>query len=114
VPVSGKISIGSLAFLFAAGANVPLLFLGIVLFGAGLGNNTSLPPLIAQAEFNKENLSRVVPLIVAISQAAYAFAPAAFGLIRAFTPHGLRYQMGLHPGCLSLRHLSKQSALRRS
>ena len=38
---------GSLAFLFAAGGNVPLLFLGILLFGAGIGNNTSLPPLIA-------------------------------------------------------------------
>jgi hypothetical protein len=74
---------GSLAFLFAAGGNVPLLFLGILLFGAGIGNNTSLPPLIAQAEFNKEDVSRVVPLIVAISQGTYAFAPAAFGFIRA-------------------------------
>src|SRR3954463_3384809 len=75
--------LGSLAFLFAAGANVPLLFLGIVLFGAGIGNTTSIPPLIAQAEFNKEEVSRVVPLIVAISQGTYAFAPAAFGFIRA-------------------------------
>jgi MFS family permease len=75
--------LGSLAFLFAAGGNVPLLFLGIVLFGAGLGNNTSLPPLIAQTEFNKEDASRVVPLIVAMSQGIYAFAPAAFGFIRA-------------------------------
>ena len=51
---------GSLVFLFAAGGNVPLLFLGILLFGAGIGNNTSLPPLIAQAEFNKADVSRVV------------------------------------------------------
>ena len=29
---------------------------------------------------------RVVPLIVAIGQATYAFAPAVFGLIRAFAP----------------------------
>jgi MFS family permease len=77
--------LGSLAFLFAAG-NVPLLYLGVVLFGAGIGNNTSLPPLIAQAEFNKEDVSRVVPLIVAISQGTYAFAPAAFGFIRALGP----------------------------
>jgi hypothetical protein len=69
--------------LLAAGGNVPLLFLGILLFGAGIGNNTSLPPLIAQAEFDKEDVSRVVPLIVAISQGTYAFAPAAFGIIRA-------------------------------
>jgi hypothetical protein len=74
---------GSLAFLFAAGGNLSLLFLGILLFGAGIGNNTSLPPLIAQAEFNKEDVSRVVPLIVAISQGTYAFAPAAFGFFRA-------------------------------
>jgi hypothetical protein len=62
---------------------VPLLFLGISLFGAGIEDNTSLPPLIAQAEFDKEDIPRVVPLIVAISQGTYAFAPAAFGIIRA-------------------------------
>jgi hypothetical protein len=28
-----------------------------------------------------------VPLIVAIGQGTYAFAPAAFGLIREFAPH---------------------------
>jgi MFS family permease len=77
---------GSLAFLFAAGDNVPLLLLGVVLFGAGIGNTTSLPPMIAQAEFSKEDVSRVVPLIVAIAQATYAFAPAVFGLIREFAP----------------------------
>lgn len=77
--------IGSLAFLFAGGVEVPLLLAGAILFGAGIGNATSLPPLIAQAEFAAADVSRVVPLIVAIAQAAYAFAPAAFGLIREFT-----------------------------
>ena len=79
---------GSVAFLLAAGENVPLLLLGVVLFGAGIGNATSLPPLIAQVEFVKEDVPRVVPLIVAISQATYAFAPAIFGLIREFAPNG--------------------------
>ena len=78
--------IGSLAFLIAAGDNIPLLLLGVVLFGAGIGNATSLPPLIAQVEFVKEDVPRVVPLIVAIGQATYAFAPAAFGLIREYGP----------------------------
>jgi len=78
--------LGSLAFLFAAGDNIPLLLLGVVLFGAGIGNTTSLPPMIAQAEFSKEDVSRVVPLIVAIGQGTYAFAPALFGFIREFTP----------------------------
>jgi MFS family permease len=73
---------GSLAFLAAAGTSVPLLLVGILLFGIGIGNTTSLPPLIAQAEFAEADVGRVVSLIVAISQAAYAFAPAAFGVIR--------------------------------
>ena len=74
--------VGSLAFMAAAGTNVPLLILGVLLFGVGIGNTTSLPPLIAQAEFAEADVGRVVSLIVAISQAAYAFAPAAFGMIR--------------------------------
>ncbi len=78
--------LGSLAFLLAAGDSVPLLVIGVVLFGAGIGNATSLPPLIAQMEFAKEDVSRVVPMIVAIGQATYAFAPATFGLIREFAP----------------------------
>lgn len=74
---------GSLA-LFAAGAtSVSLLMLGVVLFGVGIGNVTSLPPLIAQVEFVKEDATRVVPLIVAIGQATYAFAPAVFGAMRS-------------------------------
>jgi MFS family permease len=75
---------GSLAFLAAAGTSVPLLLVGVLLFGIGIGNTTSLPPLIAQAEFAEADVGRVVSLIVAISQAAYAFAPATFGLIREF------------------------------
>jgi MFS family permease len=78
--------LGSLAFLFAAGGNIPLLLLGVVLFGAGIGNTTSLPPMIAQAEFSKEDVSRVVPLIVAVGQGTYAFAPAVFGFIRELAP----------------------------
>jgi MFS family permease len=78
--------IGTLALFFAGGTNVALLLTGVVLFGAGIGNATSLPPLIAQVEFVKEDVPRVVALIIAIAQATYAFAPAAFGLIRNITP----------------------------
>jgi hypothetical protein len=73
---------GALAFLAAAGTNIPLLWVGVILFGAGIGNATSLPPLIAQVEFTAEDVPRVVALIVAIAQGTYAFAPAAFGLMR--------------------------------
>ena len=74
--------LGSLVLLLAAGDNVVLLWVGVVLFGAGIGNATSLPPLIAQVEVAHADVLRVVALIVAISQGTYAFAPAVFGLIR--------------------------------
>jgi len=79
---------GSLTFIAAAGTSPSLLLVGVLLFGLGIGNATSLPPLIAQAEFADDEVPRVVSLIVAISQAAYAFAPAAFGLIRELAPAG--------------------------
>jgi Major Facilitator Superfamily len=76
---------GCVAFIAAAGTSVALLLLGVVLFGIGFGNGTWLPPLIAQVEFVGEDVPRVVALIVAISQGTYAFAPAAFGMIREFS-----------------------------
>src|SRR5262249_61786996 len=79
---------GSIAFILAGGASVPLLLAGVALFGIGIGNATSLPPLIAQMEFAKEDVPRVVALVVGLSQAGYAFAPAAFGVIRDLAPAG--------------------------
>ncbi len=76
---------GAIAFVVAAGTSVPLLLIGMLLFGVGIGNATSLPPLIAQVEFARDDVARVVALIVAIAQGAYAFAPAAFGLVREIT-----------------------------
>jgi Major Facilitator Superfamily len=73
---------GSIAFLAAAGTSLPLMVLGVLLFGAGFGNATSLPPLIAQAEFPTDETVRVAALIVGISQATYAFAPAVLGFVR--------------------------------
>ncbi|WP_454687972.1 MFS transporter [Achromobacter aloeverae] len=59
-----------------------LRWAGLLLFGSGIGNATSLPPLIAQTEFTRADAQRVIPLIVAVSQGTYAFAPALFGLLR--------------------------------
>lgn len=56
-----------------------ILWIGVSLFGLGIGNATSLPPLIAHAEFPRQQVQRVVTLIVATAQACYAFAPAIFG-----------------------------------
>jgi MFS family permease len=77
--------VGVFALFTAGGETIALLLLGVFLFGAGIGNATSLPPLIAQVEFAKEDVPRVVALIIAIAQATYAFAPAVFGLIRELT-----------------------------
>src|SRR5690606_39005204 len=82
--VYGVQVLGCGAFLLAGGMSVPLLLAGVVLFGLGIGNVTSLPPLIAQAEFARADVPRVVALGTAIAQAAFAFAPAAFGLVREF------------------------------
>lgn len=73
---------GTLVLIAAAGTNIPLLLIGVLLFGVGIGNVTSMPPLIAQVEFVKDDVPRVVALVVAIGQATYSFAPAVFGLIR--------------------------------
>ncbi|MBP1844653.1 MFS family permease [Rhizobium petrolearium] len=74
--------IGSLMLLATDAENAATMVVGVLLFGLGIGNATSLPPLIAQLEFDKADVSRVVPLIVALSQATYALAPALFGIAR--------------------------------
>ncbi len=77
---------GSVLLLLAGGQDVPLLLAGVALFGLGIGNSTSLPPLMAQQDFSPADTARAVALITACSQAAYAFAPASFGLLRELTP----------------------------
>jgi MFS-type transporter involved in bile tolerance (Atg22 family) len=77
--------VGTLLLIAAGGENIPLLLLGVLLFGVGIGNVTSMPPLIAQVEFVKDDVSRVVALTVATGQATYSFAPAVFGVIREFS-----------------------------
>ena len=87
--LSYAVQIGGIAVLLASGLASPtLVILGVLLFGFGIGNATSLPPLIAQVEFAKEDTGRVVALIVAIGQGTYAFAPAIFGLLRGLADKG--------------------------
>jgi MFS family permease len=81
--LSYAIQIGGAAILILSSLSNPVLVvLGVLLFGFGIGNATSLPPLIAQVEFAKDDTPRVVALIVALAQATYAFAPAIFGIAR--------------------------------
>ncbi|WP_026349841.1 MFS transporter [Bordetella sp. FB-8] len=79
----GMQAVGSLVLLASQRGQPWLIVPGIVLFGAGIGNATSLPPLIAQTDFAAREVPRVVASIVAVGQGAYAFAPAAFGLMLA-------------------------------
>ena len=90
--------VGSISFIFADGDNVPLLLIGLILFGLGFGNGTFLPPLIAQIEFPREQVARVVALCVAIAQGTYSFAPATFGLIREFASSNPVLVDGAVPG----------------
>jgi hypothetical protein len=71
--------------LAADGVHTAMIVLAVALFGSGIGNATSLPPLIAQAEFPRADVQRVVALVVAIAQATYAFAPALFGALLVAT-----------------------------
>ena len=95
-------TVGCVVFIAADGTSVPLLLLGVVLFGIGFGNGTWLPPLIAQVEFVAEDVPRVVALIVAISQGAYAFAPVVFGMIRELTPHAAGVDSGAAPSLFAV------------
>jgi cyanate permease len=61
------------------------LTLGCVLFGLGIGNLTSLPPLIVQKEFEREDVATAVALIIAINQGVFAFAPAIIGAMHDST-----------------------------
>ncbi len=73
--------VGSLALLMADQDRTSPILIGVLLFGSGIGNATSLPPLIAQVDFAKQDVPRVIALIVAIGQGTYAFAPALFGVL---------------------------------
>lgn len=74
--------VACVVLLSADDADVAMLLVGLTLYGLAFGNGTYLPPLIAQVEFAAADVSRAVALSVAVAQGAYAFAPAALGVIR--------------------------------
>lgn len=80
--------IGTLLLLIVDAQQTALILLAVALFGSGIGNATSLPPLVAQAEFAAPDVARAIALIVAMAQATYAFAPAVFGALLTLTGDG--------------------------
>jgi len=79
---------GCVILALSGGTDVALLLAGVAVFGLCIGNATAMPPLVAQAEFAAADLVRAVALATAVSQAAYAFAPALFGALRQATQGG--------------------------
>ena len=79
------VQIGGVLLLIVSSGWVGLM-LGCILFGLGIGNLTSLPPLIVQKEFERADVVTVVALITAINQGVFAFAPAMIGVLRDATP----------------------------
>lgn len=69
------------AMLLAFGSGLVPLLGGCVLLGLGVGNIVSLPPLIAQVEFDRADVPRVMSLVTAVNQALFAFAPAVIGAL---------------------------------
>lgn len=67
------------AALAASGGEPLLLVAGALLFGLGIGNLLSLPPLIAQRDWPPAEVARVVAMVTAVNQAFYAFGPGLFG-----------------------------------
>jgi MFS family permease len=72
---------GTTSLLAAGSSSIVLSLLGCTLFGLGLGNLVSLPPLIAQTEFVRSDVPRVVALVTATNQAVFAFAPVILGTL---------------------------------
>ena len=71
--------------LLIVGRDDAMLFGGVVLFGLGIGNLLSLPPLILQSEQRAIDVGRALALLTAINQVVFAFGPGAFGLLRDAT-----------------------------
>jgi hypothetical protein len=83
-------ALGTLLLWMAGPDQLAFIVLGVALFGLGIGNATSLPPLIAQTDFVRVDVPRVVARCVAFSQALYAFAPVALAVLLVDGGHGAR------------------------
>lgn len=82
--------------LLVIGSTAPVLIAGCVLFGLGIGNLLSLPPLIAQAEYAPADVGAVVGLVTAVNQGVYALGPGLFGVLRDLSGgYGVPFMMAV-------------------
>jgi predicted MFS family arabinose efflux permease len=68
--------------VLARGASPAAIYLGCALFGAGIGNLTSLPGLILAVEWPRERFAPLIALVVGINQFTFAFGPSLVGVLR--------------------------------
>jgi len=81
--VAGNFLLQAASIVLMLSDPVPaLLYVACAMFGLGVGNTTSLPSVIVQAEFPKATFGRVVSTIIAINQFAYSFGPGLLGWLR--------------------------------
>lgn len=78
---AGNFALQACGFLLISAGGAEAALIGCVLFGLGLGNLVSLPPLIVEREFDVADAGRVVALTIAINQATFSFAPGVFGAL---------------------------------
>jgi MFS family permease len=84
VAAANFVTQGCGAMLLAFGSGLVPLMGGCVLLGLGVGNSVSLPPLIAQVEFDRADIPRIISLVTAVNQALFAFSPAVIGALHDY------------------------------
>jgi predicted MFS family arabinose efflux permease len=62
--------------------STPAIYAGCILYGLGVGNLVTLPSLIVQREFARQDFSRIVSLIIGLNQFTFAFGPTILGALR--------------------------------
>ena len=81
--IAGNFLLQAMSVVLMLSAPGPvLLYVACVMFGLGVGNTTSLPSVIVQAEFPKAAFGQVVSTIIAINQFTYSFGPGLLGWLR--------------------------------
>ena len=81
--VAGNFVLQAAAILLMLSGPAPgLLYVACAMFGLGVGNTTSLPSVVVQAEFPRAAFGRVVSSIIAINQFTYSFGPGLLGWLR--------------------------------
>ncbi|HKW54635.1 MAG TPA: hypothetical protein VJO12_13160, partial [Stellaceae bacterium] len=81
---AANFAVQACGFLLLLSGDGAAALVGCVLFGLGLGNLVSLPPLIVESEFDTADAGRAVALAIAVNQATFSFAPGVFGALHDF------------------------------